>query len=219
MKLYPSLLSDSVREIQGQIDSIVDLEDISTVQIDVIDGIFADNITITPADIPLLDLGRLQYDAHFMTIEPLDFLYELIGECDKSQVRACIAQVEKLSFQVPFLEETRQQQWKAGLSLDLFTPLSAIDDESWALIDVLQLMSIEAGAQGSPFREQVFEKITEAQERIAKLDHKVELIIDGGIKQEQLPRLQELGVESIAVGSALWKAEDATVAAEAFLKG
>ncbi|MDA1079091.1 MAG: hypothetical protein O2840_00140 [bacterium] len=219
MNLYPSLLSDSISELQGQIDSIIELSDITTVQIDVIDGIFADNITITPADIPLLNLGELKYDAHFMTVEPLDFLYELIAECDKSQVRACIAQVEKLSFQAPFLEEARQQQWQAGLSLDLFTPLSAIDDESWEQLDVLQLMSIEAGVQGSHFREQVFEKILEAQSHIAKLDHEVELIIDGGIKPELLSKLSKAGVQSITVGSALWTSADVIQTAETFLKG
>jgi len=219
MNVYPSLLSDSVSVLQQQLDAVQDVDDISTVQVDIIDGIFTDNITITPADIPLLDFGRFQYDLHLMTVEPLDYVYELIVECDKTQVRACIAQVEKLSYQASFLEEVIQQQWQAGLSLDVFTPLSTIDDASWRHMTVLQLMSIEAGEQGRKFRPQIFEKITAAQKIIAQLDHKVELIIDGGIGQEEASQLQQREVDSIVVGSALWTAEDAAVAAEYFLKG
>jgi len=219
MTLYPALLSDSVRELQQEIDSLHGISEISTVQLDIIDGIFTDNSTITAADIPLLDFGALQYDVHLMTVEPLDFLYELIAECDKTQVRACIAQVEKLSYQAPFLEEVLQHQWQAGLSLDLFTPLSAIDDASWSQMSVLQLMSIEAGVQGSAFHPRIFEKIVQAQKRLAHLDHLIELIIDGGIHEQQLPQLRQRGITSIAVGSALWTATDIVAAVNIFLKG
>ncbi|NCN06750.1 MAG: hypothetical protein GW946_02795 [Candidatus Pacebacteria bacterium] len=219
MNLYPSLLNDSIAILQGQLDSIAAVAGISTVQVDVIDGIFVDNITLTPADFPRLNFGPFTYDVHLMTIEPLDYVYELIAECDKTQVRACIAQVERLSYQTPFLEEVKKQQWRPGFSLDLFTPLSAIDDESWSQLQVLQLMSIEAGEQGTQFRDQVFDKIAEAQEIIARLDHEVELIIDGGINERQLMRLRKSGIMSIAVGSALWTADDPAVAASIFLKG
>ncbi|OGJ39349.1 MAG: hypothetical protein A3A82_03995 [Candidatus Pacebacteria bacterium RIFCSPLOWO2_01_FULL_47_12] len=219
MTLYPSLLSDSVSELQKQLDMSGEIDEISTVQIDIVDGIFADTVTITPADIPRLDFGELQYDLHLMTLEPLDYVYELVAECDKTQVRACIAQVEKLSYQAPFLEEVLQHQWQAGLSLDLFTPLSAIDDASWSQMSVLQLMSIEAGVQGSAFHPRIFEKIVQAQKRLAHLDHLIELIIDGGIHEQQLPQLRQRGITSIAVGSALWTATDIVAAVDTFLKG
>ncbi|OGJ21334.1 MAG: hypothetical protein A3J60_02445, partial [Candidatus Pacebacteria bacterium RIFCSPHIGHO2_02_FULL_46_9] len=217
MTLYPSLLSDSVSELQKQLDMSGEIDEISTVQIDIVDGIFADTVTITPADIPRLDFGELQYDLHLMTLEPLDYVYELVAECDKTQVRACIAQVEKLSYQAPFLEEVLQHQWQAGLSLDLFTPLSAIDDASWSQMSVLQLMSIEAGVQGSAFHPRIFEKIVQAQKRLAHLDHLIELIIDGGIHEQQLPQLRQRGITSIAVGSALWTATDIVAAVNIFL--
>lgn len=208
MNLYPALLSGSIKKLQSQIDLVADDERIETVQIDIIDGIFADNLTITPADIPDLNLGRLQYDIHLLTEEPLDYVFELQTHCQHDQVRACIAQIEKMSFQTSFLEEVRHREWKAGLSLDLYTPLDSIEESSWLELDVLQLMAIEAGFQGNKFSSTIFEKIERAQGLIELAERPIELIIDGGISLENIEKLAEAGVTNVAVGSALWKSDN-----------
>jgi len=208
MNLYPALLDGSIEKLQSQIDLVADDGRIETVQIDIIDGIFADNLTITPADIPDLNLGRLQYDIHLLTEEPLDYVFELQTHCQHDQIRACIAQIEKMSFQSSFLEEVLHREWKAGLSLDLYTPLESLEDDIWLELDVLQLMAVEAGFQGGKFSPIIFDKIAEAKKIIAQLDKSVELIVDGGVSLENIEQLKDAGVENIVVGSTLWKSDN-----------
>ena len=208
MKIYPAILTDSLSHAQEQLDIAQTLTDIETVQMDIIDGRFADNLTISPADFGELDFGELTCDLHLMTEEPMDSVYELIEYAKLVPVRAVIGQVERMSKQAFFLEEIEKHEWQAGLSLDIFTPLEAIDDDSWQYLKVVQLMGVEAGAQGQAFNPQVIQKIEELKLLGQKFEHPVEIIIDGGINPETIGAVVAEGVDAVAVGSALWSATD-----------
>ena len=214
MNLYPAILTGSITEAQAQIKSVAPLPNIRSVQIDIIDGLFADNVTITPADLAEIDFGELSCDLHLMTEEPLDFVYEAIDQKSQVPFRAMIAQVERMSRQADFLQIVRSNTWQPGLSLNLYTPIEAVDEDSWQNIDIMQLMAIEAGFQGQQFAATIFNKIKEVKEKVHQLGRDIELIVDGGVKPEHLAELQTAGVDGIAVGSGLWQAKNlrATVA-------
>lgn len=208
MNLYPSILEGSVDNAQSQIMWAAGIDKVRTVQIDVIDGLFADNVTITPSDFPAIDFGELSIDLHLMTEEPLDYVYELIEHREDLPIRAVIAQVERMSSQVDFIETVKKHNWQVGLSLDLFTPLESIDQDIWSRIDIIQLMSIEAGFQGQEFNPSVYEKIKEVNQLEKLYQRDWELIIDGGVKVDHVGLLSSAGVEGIIVGSGLWQAND-----------
>lgn len=206
MNIYPALLSDSRLELQEQIDLIKEIEGISVVQVDVIDGKFADNLTVTPADLPDLDWGELQIDIHLMTEEPLDYVYELRDVKDSLPIRAVIGQIERMTQQAHFLEDVQKNGWTPGISLDLFTPLEEIDEATLRFIKVIQLMGIEAGFQGTEFNPLVLEKIALLSEPAKGLE--IELIVDGGVNLKNIDAIAKNGADSVAVGSALWKSSD-----------
>ena len=208
MNIYPAILTDELGVAQKQLVLCEESGLVQTVQIDIIDGYFADNVTITPSSVFDLHLGELELDFHLMTQEPIDYVYELADYKDELPVRAVIAQLEQMSNQELFVEEVRRNNWDAGLSINIHTPLSAIDTQIWDKIQIVQLMSITAGAQGQKFNELVFEKITQLREIMAVKDLRLEIIVDGGVEPTVLSRLQEYGVSSVGVGSYLWKAED-----------
>jgi len=203
MTIYPALLSDSLVELQQQLDVLQTEESISVVQIDIIDGYFADNITVTPSDLPDLNFGRLQFDLHLMVVDPQDYVNELIARADELPIRAVVAQVERMHNQASFLEEIRNHGWKPGLSLDLHTSVEAIDEDSYQHLHIVQLMGIEAGFQGQQFRPSVFEKIPELIKHSAKL----EIIVDGGVKPSNIAEIAKAGIKHVAVGSALWQSD------------
>ncbi len=208
MKIYPAILTDSTAQAQDQIEISQELPDVETVQIDVIDGRFTDNLTITPADFAELEFGELTVDLHLMTEEPLDFVYELIEYAKVVPVRAVIGQVERMTKQQFFLEEVQKHEWLPGLSLDIFTPIESIDESSWQFLKVVQLMAIEAGAQGQEFRPIVLEKIEELHTAAKKFNTEIEIIIDGGINEKTIYKIAGEGVDGAAVGSAIWQAQD-----------
>lgn len=218
--LYPSILTDTLNELQHQLILVKDVPGIEVFQIDIVDGHFADNLTLGPAALIEADFGQEKIDLHLMVEEPLDYVFETIEVQDVLPVRAVIAQVERMSHQAPLLEEIKKHEWLAGLSLDLFTPLEAIEASAWAELDIVQLMSIEAGFQGQEFHSSVFPKLAELLQELERrqLRDKIEIIIDGGVKPENLEAIYQAGADSVTVGSAFWLAEDGEAVAREMLR-
>lgn len=219
MNLYPSILTDSLEKVQKQLDLVKNLEEIQTVQIDIVDGFFVDNLTITPLDLVGLDFGDLTIDLHLMVEEPMDSFLEIEGLAEMLPIRAVIAQIERMTFQEDFLAEVKRRNWKAGLSLDLFTPLDSLDMSESCLqyLDIVQIMNIEAGFQGQEFNEIALEKLEKVKKIRDKRAAEWEIISDGGIKLQNYKKVTQAGTNSITVGSELWKSQDVKRTVEQFL--
>jgi ribulose-phosphate 3-epimerase len=205
INLYPSILTGSSQEFVKQLALVKKSQAVKVVQIDVIDGYFVDNITLGPLDITQADYGELEIDFHLLVEEPIDFVHEIIAIKEYLPIRAVIAQIERMSHQDDYLQEVLSHGWLAGLSLDLHTPVASIDEASWKYLDIVQLMTIQAGAQGNEFHQQALDKITQIRQQSQKQSpKKVEIIVDGGVKFEEIKLLKQHKVESAVIGSGLW---------------
>ncbi|HAV15085.1 MAG TPA: hypothetical protein DCX25_02035 [Candidatus Pacebacteria bacterium] len=203
MNIYPTILTDSLKLAQHQINLVAG--EVSVIQLDIMDGEFVDNITCTPVDAQTLDWKGLSIDVHLQTVDPIND----VVECQELRgMRTVIAQVERMSSQAAFIEHVKSFGWRVGLSLDLYTPLVAVDTESWKNIDVLQIMTIHAGFQGEKFEESALEKIQHAKQKKIAESLSFEISVDGGIRPETALLCKKAGAESLAVGSFLWKAQD-----------
>ncbi len=217
MKLSPSILTESMITFVEELDAVKPSQLIDRVHVDIIDGQFVDNITLSPLDLTVVDFGELGVEFHLMVEEPMDMVFECEAIRDYLPIKRVIGQVERMSHQEDFLHEVKRNGWEAALGLDLFTPVEAIDDESWAELDAIMLMSVEAGNQEEVFNPQVFHKLKELREahpRAAKLP----IIIDGGVKTANLGQILQHGVEEVAVGSALWQSGEPVRVIEEFFR-
>lgn len=203
--LYPAILTDSLEVAEQQLLTAQELEHISVAQIDVVDGFYADNVTITPEDLLQTDFGDLQLDFHFLVNEPVDFLLETAALQSALPIRAMIAQIEHMGSQAEYLQEVARHHWQAGLSLDVYTPLEAIDDSSWNDIKMLQILGNAGGYQGQAFNPLVLEKINEARTAITARHLEIELVVDIGVKLTTATEILKAGATSLVVGSELWK--------------
>jgi ribulose-phosphate 3-epimerase len=201
MTIYPSILTDSLSTAQAQLERVAEFVD--TVQIDIVDGEFADNITFSPIDLLELQTLGVQFDIHLMTIDPINDVVEC---AELRNMRAILGQIERMSSQAAFLEHVKSLKVKAGLSLDLHTPISAIDEEALLQIDAVQLMSIQAGFQGQEFQQSVVEKMQELFELRRSTKATFEIIVDGGVRPQTLPLIKT--ADSVTVGSFLWKSSN-----------
>ncbi len=213
MNLYPSILTSSIEEYQQQLSFAVNSQVVKVIQVDIIDGLFADNSTLTPLDLVNVNHGELEIDFHLMTEEPMDYVQELISIKGHLPIRSVIAQIERMSSPQSYLKEVKVQGWKAGFSLDLYTPVSAIDVDCWDDLDIVQLMTIESGFQGQEFSGRALEKLTEIHQHSQS---EIEIIIDGGVKADQLPLLNEKQVGGVTVGSGFWQTSDPVAAIQQY---
>ena len=205
MEIYPAILSDSVVQVQHQLDLVKDHDQINLVQIDVIDGLYADNMTVTPVDLIGLDFGGLKIDFHLMVEEPLDYVHEIAQCQEQLPVSGVLAQIERMTSLEEYLAELKKHKLQAGVSLDLPTPVSAVADQVWSQIEMVQLMAISAGFQGQKFDKSVLDKIDQVKQ-VCSQDTKI--IVDGGIKLEHVEHLSDYQVSAASVGSLLWTSGD-----------
>lgn len=208
MQINPAILTDSLATFAQQLALVKQISEVKTIQIDIIDAVFADNITVNPSDLVDFDFADLTIDFHLMTEEPMDYVWELIDCGQKLPTQSVIGQIEKMSYQLDFLEEIKKAGWQSGLALNIFTPIENIDDSAWEYLDQVLLLAVEAGAQGQEFNTLVFAKIEELRDKIKKSNKEIKIAVDGGIKYGQVQNLQKAGADQIAVGSALFDAED-----------
>ncbi|HOI05416.1 MAG TPA: thiamine phosphate synthase, partial [Candidatus Woesebacteria bacterium] len=83
-----------------------------------------------------------------------------------------------------------------------------IEKHAWEYLYQVLLMAVEAGAQGQTFNSLIFAKIEELKNKINQSNKPIKIVVDGGIKQEQIKDLQKAGVDQIAVGSAVFDADN-----------
>jgi ribulose-phosphate 3-epimerase len=207
MNIYPSILTDSTHIVAEQLERVRAIEEVETVQIDIIDGEFADNLTISAIDLIAMDFGDLNVDFHLMVNEPVEYVYE----CKQiDNARAVIGQIERMTSQEEFITEVLELNLKPGLSLDIYTPVDSIKEESWERLSIIQIMGNHAGIQGQPFKADIaLKKIKEVAEIKKKLNlHNLEILVDIGVNEQTIASIAKAGATGVAPGSALWKSED-----------
>jgi ribulose-phosphate 3-epimerase len=207
MQITPAILTDSFLTFQQQLDAVKFSPLIEAVQVDIIDGLFVDNLTITPLDITVADFEPMKIDMHLMTEEPMDFVYECVGVKEYLPIRRIYGQVEKMSHQLDFLHEVKSNSWKAGLALDLFTPLESIDEDAWPELQHILLMGVEAGQQHQKFHPYIIEKIVELREKFPNPE-RLHIMVDGGVNANNTEVLALGGVDEFAVGSVIWESPE-----------
>lgn len=205
--IHPTIFASTIGEAQRRLD-VAAQHNVQSVQTDVGDGQFIEALLLTPADFATCNFHELRAEFHLMTEEPLDYVYELIEHKDALPTAAVIAQVERMSFQRDYVETVVKHDWKVGLSLDLYTPVDAIDADVLPDLDIVQVMGAKAGREGQKLQQYAVDKIAELAQLQKQHEFSFTLMVDIGVKLDTIEQLRAAGAQEFAVGSALWNADD-----------
>lgn len=206
--IYPAILSDSPTFVQSELERFTQLKPRpQAVQIDIIDGQFADDITIEAG--VLNDMSTLGFpvDLHLMVVEPAQHLEEIWGN---RQIRTVIGQVERMSSVREFVSAVQEGGWYAGLSLDLYTPVESLVEEDLDGVSVIQIMGGKAGTQGQELHPYTLEKIAELVAWREEVQAKFVIFVDIGVNAETAPLLYKAGADVLISGSYLQGTETQT---------
>jgi ribulose-phosphate 3-epimerase len=200
IQIIPSILTNSpeeLRELLGRCEGVVD-----RVSIDIIDGKFAKNKTIEP-DI-LFDLDtNLKIDFQLMVIEPVNW----IEKCVRGQADRIIGHVERMENQIDFVGKVQEIGASVGLALDLPTPVSSLDATILNNLDVVLVMSVEAGFGGQKFDKKALEKIKELDEIRSRDDTPYRIHDDGGVTLELVDDTHFSGADEVSIGRRLFEGD------------
>ena len=174
---------------------------------DVMDGHFVPNLSYGPMVIekvrPLTDMV---FDAHLMISDPDHYLDEYLkAGCD-----AISFHLEAVPQPTALLRRIREAGRVAGLVLNPKTPLSDVAPFVGE-IDLLLLMSVQAGFGGQSFIPASVERLRQARQMISA---DTILSVDGGIGLKTIAACAQAGTDLFVVGSAIFDQSDYAVAVE-----
>lgn len=211
VEIVPAILAGSRSEFELDLKRVKGL--VSRVQVDIIDGRFAQVETIEPRVLEnYLDWG-IDFEIHLMVDQP-----ELwVPRCQIVGVVAITAQVEMMKNKDMFIADTQFIGKEVGLAYDLET---SVDGVSKVVneVDKILLLAVAAGKQGQEFDRRVLKKI----EEVRKMSKRIKIGVDGGLDEERIKEClaaewaEEMAEDELnrslagmefVVGSSLWKAE------------
>jgi ribulose-phosphate 3-epimerase len=195
--IIPGILTDNLNELQMMLDLASDF--CIRVSIDVIDGLFADNLTVMPESFSELEFYNLSVDVQLMVVDPVEYL----GYMHSKKVSRVFGHVERMRNTNEFIDECRELNYEPGLALDLYTPVDAIEKMHMENISGILLMSVQAG-----YSEQKYVDISKKIVEIRKRGFEGDIVVDGGMNEEVIPKLLKVGANQFSVTSNIWKSGD-----------
>lgn len=205
IKISPSLLSADWMELGKELERLHEWG-ADMVHCDVIDGLFAPNITFgMPMISALKKKSKLPLDVHLMIVEPERYIDKFI--LAGSDTIAFHPEASKKPHEV--LEKIRSKGIKAGIALNPDVPVR-VAEEFLDEIDYILLMGVFPGFGGQKFIPEVMDKIDESKKLIASRDIYVEL--DGGVTTENIVEMKKRGLDAAVAGNAVFAASDPAAA-------
>lgn len=205
IKISPSLLSADWMDLGKELDRLHEWG-ADMVHCDVIDGLFAPNITFgMPMISALKKKSKLPLDVHLMIVEPERYIDKFISA--GSDTIAFHPEASKKPHEV--LEKIRSKGIKAGIALNPDVPVR-VAEEFLDEIDYILLMGVFPGFGGQKFIPEVMDKIDESKKLIASRGIYVEL--DGGVTTENIAEMKKRGLDAAVAGNAVFAASDPAAA-------
>jgi ribulose-phosphate 3-epimerase len=167
-------------------------------QFDITDGEFVPSRSVSCAQIARLK-PKIKWEAHLMVMHPEDRLEEF----KKAGARKIVFHYEATTEPDKVIRKIKKLSMKAGLAINPETPVTAIKTLVKNLDSVL-FLSVYPGFYGAKFIPDVLEKIV----AFRKSYPKIEIGIDGGIKENNIAQIARTGVNVIYVGSAIFLQSD-----------
>lgn len=199
IKIAPSILAADVLNLERDVCRMLDAG-ADWLHVDVMDAHFVHNLAYSPDVVRRLkDISPIPLDVHLMMDQPGRYLDVFLDAgADRLTIHTEIGgDISAL------LNRIRLRGAGAGLALKPGTGISSVIpylDQA----DLILAMTVEPGFGGQKLNEAVLDKISELRER----GYEGEVEADGGITEENLPRLIEKGLSVAVMGTAVYRSED-----------
>lgn len=197
VEIIPAILTDSsekFKELVRKLESYA-----SRIHIDIADGGFVPNKTVTGYnELREVEAG-VKFDIHLMVEKPAEYLKEwLHTHADRFIIHA-----ESKGDLIGLADELHKNQRKVGLAFNPETDPAKFK-ELINKVDLVQFMTIHPGFQGQQFLKEVVDKIR----TFHKENPDIIIMSDGSTTPETAPQLVEAGVSVLVSGSYVIKSLD-----------
>lgn len=210
IKVAPSILSADFGKMADAVQN-VKIWGADWVHCDVMDGVYVPNITFgMPMVKALRKYTDLPLDVHLMITKPERYVGQF-----------CDAGADLVTFHPEASEDVRgalneikAKGVKCGLVVNADQPFS-VAEPYLGEIDLLLIMTVQAGFGGQSFKADCLEKVRRGAELKAANGWTYDIEIDGGVSPSNIADCKEAGATVVVAGSSVFKAADPTAAVKA----
>ncbi len=197
--LAPSILSANFARLERDIKEAEDAG-ADLLHVDVMDGRFVPNITVgIPVVESIREVTELPLDVHLMIVEPEKYVADFV----KAGANWLSFHFEATVHHHRVVEEIKELGAKAGIVINPSTPVSFLE-EILPFLDFVLIMSVNPGFGGQKFIPASLKKIEKLKRMKEKLNEKLLIEIDGGIKVNNVEAVLRAGVDVVVAGSAIF---------------
>jgi len=207
MKISLSILSCDYADVKGSLQNT--FEAVDFIHLDVMDGVFVNNISFGPAFIASLrKLTTKPFDTHLMIQYP-DRYIERFAEVGSQYITF---HVEAECDVMKTINKIKECGCKAGISIKPATPVDSIK-EYLPYVDMILVMSVEPGFGSQPFMPIAIDKVKQLKELKEKYNYNYLINIDGGINLKTMPLVKDY-LDVAVSGSYICNSDNPTEAAK-----
>lgn len=203
LKVAPSILSADFANMQKCVQDLKEWG-ADVVHCDVMDGVYVPNITF---GMPMIKALRqhtdLPLDVHLMIVNP-----------EKYVEKFCDAGADYVTFHPEVcanVENTlnliRQKGKKCGLVVNANVDFEIVLPYL-AQIDILLIMTVQAGFGGQSLIAECLDKAQRAKSLKERCGYRYEIEVDGGVGLQNVAQCKDAGVDIVVAGSSIFNAEN-----------
>lgn len=201
--IIPSILVKTKEEFLEKILAVESLTE--RVHLDIVDGIFAPNMTISEFEEIENTETTLGFEAHLMVSKPENHIVRWL----ETPADSFTFHIEATQRAQEIIEKAKEADKRIGIALNPETPISAIEPFV-DLLDFVHFMTVEPGFYGSDFVEAVLDKMSDFHYFYP--DKRI--VADGGMNPDTAAKAIQAGANTLIVGSYIWNNNDIKKAIE-----
>ncbi|MFH1641370.1 MAG: ribose 5-phosphate isomerase B [Nanoarchaeota archaeon] len=196
IKISASLMCADQLNLLDDVNKLI-TAGIDMFHIDIVDGLFAQNITMNPSQVfSLRSHTNLPIDVHLMVKDPSVYIPRLAA----AGVDIVVIQTESKGDIGKLLDEITKNGMQAGLAIEAETPVKKMFPYL-DKIDFALFLAVKTGFKAQPFVPEILKKMEQFNEKAKEQKVSIQIMVDGSVGPRTITHLYRAGARIFIGGT------------------